>query len=97
MSNQINPTIQLIQRIREDVADRFYRGQLNYERDRTVLLKHAHLTQEMGELAVSSRIYNTLGTIELEIGHLSEAERLFIISFELADKAQNVYDEYGSK
>ncbi len=86
-----NPTIALIKRIREDILDRFYRGELNYERDRSVLLKHISLTQEMGILGVSAQLCNTLGMIDMELGYLAKAHQLFEQSYQLAETAQNTY------
>ncbi|MCI0712822.1 MAG: tetratricopeptide repeat protein [Chloroflexi bacterium] len=64
-----NPVVNMVQEIRTKVRKDLYGGTLNYDATIALLKRQVSVAEKMKDLLLLGQIYETMGTIELELGN----------------------------
>jgi tetratricopeptide (TPR) repeat protein len=69
MSDPNSPVVKMIQEMRTRVRKDLYSGKLNYEASTALLQRQIPIADRMNDLLLKGQIYESLGTVELELGN----------------------------
>jgi|GEM_PF-6448155 len=83
-----NPVVGMINRIRQEMFERIYRGQINYAVDIKTIKKHIEIAIELNEPLLASRLYQLGGFMSLVAGELSEFDDWYQQAFNIAQEHQ---------